>query len=183
MNVREVRWGDFDDLREMYYRLYDERDRGELIGITLFGERPSLADEVEWFSRTYRRVLAGDAVVSVAELEGHAVGNCAVQREAPNASSESGHIGVLGILVDAPHRGKVVGSALLRHALDGCRGKFEVVKLSVFSNNERAQRLYGRFGFVRNGHHPREVRRGATYYDEEEMVLLLDEASTAAEKG
>lgn len=183
MIVRDVRWSDFDDFREVYFRLYDERERGEPIGITLFNDRPSFADEVEWFGRLYRRVLAGDAVVSVAEVDGHAVGHCTVDRAAPLASSEAGHVGVLGILVDASHRGQGVGSALLRDALERCRGKFEVVRLSVFSVNERAQQLYRRFGFVRCGHFARAVKRGATYYDEEEMALLLSPPADRAAKG
>jgi ribosomal protein S18 acetylase RimI-like enzyme len=174
MIIRSVRWSDFDDLRETYYRLYEERDRGEPIGITLFRDRPSLADEVDWFSRQYHRVLAGDSVMSVAEVDGRVVGNCVVDRAGANASSEAGHVGTLGILVDAAFRGRGVGSALLRHAIDACRGKFEVVRLSVFSVNQRAQRLYRRFGFEVCGHVPRAVRRGSTYFDEELMVLVFE---------
>jgi ribosomal protein S18 acetylase RimI-like enzyme len=179
MIVRSVRWSDFDDLRETYYRLYDERDRGAPIGITLFRDRPSLADEVDWFSREYRRVLTGDSVWSVAEVEGRVVGNCVIGRQGANASSEMAHVGVLGILVDSAFRGKGVGSALLRHALEACRGKFEVVRLSVFSVNQDAQRLYRRFGFETSGHAPRAVRRGTGYFDEEEMVLLLQGPPTS----
>jgi ribosomal protein S18 acetylase RimI-like enzyme len=174
MIVRSVRWSDFDDLRETYYHLYDERDRGEPIGITLFQDRPSLADEVEWFSRQYHRVLSGDAVMSVAEVDGRVVGNCVIDREGANATSEMGHIGVLGILVHAGFRGKGIGSALLRHALEACRGRFEVVRLAVFSANQNAQRLYRRFGFETVGHIPRAVRRGTTYFDEDEMLLFVE---------
>ena len=180
MIVRGVRWGDFDDLREIYYRLYEERDGGEPIGITLYADRPSMADEVDWFARQYRRVLAGDCVVSVAEVDGRVVGNCVIDRHAPNASSEGGHVGVLGILVDREFRGKGVGTALLKHAIDAARGTFEVVRLSVFSVNRRAQELYKRFGFTHCGHMPRHVRRGTTYYDEEQMVLLLGGPSGSA---
>jgi RimJ/RimL family protein N-acetyltransferase len=181
--VRDVRWSDFEDLREMYYGLYEERERGEPIGITLFRERPSLADEVEWFSQAYRRVLAGDEVLSVAEVDGRAVGNCAVTRSGPSRSSEVGHVGNLGILVDAPYRGQGIGTALMRHAIAQCRGKFEVIRLTVFSVNEGAQRLYRRFGFAPCGHRARAVRRGTAYYDEEEMVLFLDRPAEPAAKG
>jgi ribosomal protein S18 acetylase RimI-like enzyme len=177
MILRSVRWSDFDDLRETYYRLYDERERNPTIGITLFRDRPTLPDEVDWFAREYHRVLAGDSVMSVAEIDGHVVGNCVIGRHGANASSEGGHVGILGILVDPAYRGKGVGSALLRHALDACRGKFEVVRLSVFSVNVHAQRLYRRFGFEVCGTIPRAVKRGATYYDEVEMSLFLEPPS------
>ena len=172
--VRDVRWDDFNDLREIYYRLYEERERGEPIGITLHAERPSLSDEVEWFGHAYRGVLSGDAVISVADVSGRVVGSCHIRRLGPAATSESAHVAVLGIVVDAPYRGRGIGEALMRHALERSRGKFEVIRLQVFSINERAQRLYRRIGFVPCGHHPRAVRRGGQYFDEEEMVLLLD---------
>ena len=175
--LRSVRWTDFDDLRETYYHLYEERDRGEPIGITLFRERPSLADEIDWFSRQYARVLRGDDVWSVAERNGHAGGNCHIGRVGPSSSSEQAHIGVLGILVNADHRGTGVGTALLRHALAEAGGRFEVVRLSVFSINQGAKRLYARFGFVDSGHGPRAIKRGNAYFDEDEMGLLLDAPS------
>lgn len=167
----------------MYYRLYDERDQGLPIGITLFGERPALADEVAWFARVYREVLDGERVVSVGEVDGRVVGNCTIGRMGPGASSEAGHVGVLGILVDAPYRGHGVGTALLHHALGQARQKFEVVRLSVFSINEGAQRLYRRFGFVPCGHVPRAVRRGSQYFDSDEMVLVFDRPSPGSTAG
>ncbi len=180
--VRSVRWTDFDDLRETYYHLYEERDRGDRIGITLFRERPSLADEVGWFSQQYARVVRGDDVWSVAERDGRVVGNCHIGRLGPSPSSEQAHVGVLGILVDEDHRGKGVGTALLRHALREARDHFRVVRLSVFTVNQAAKRLYARFGFVDSGHLPRAVRRSGEYLDEDEMVLLFDDRSEAPAK-
>ncbi len=177
MQVRSVRWSDFPELREIYYTLYDEREQGVPIGITLFSERPSLADEIDWFARGYRRVLDGHDIWSVAERDGHAVGACTIQRLGPTVTSELGHIGVLGILVHRDHRGAGVGTALLTHALDAARERFEVVRLSVFSINERARRLYERFGFAVSGHSPRAVKRKGEYLDEDEMVLVFPSGS------
>ena len=171
--VRAVRWTDFDDLRETYYRLYEERDRGAPVGITLFRERPSLLDEIDWFSSLYARALRGDDVWSVAERDGHVVGNCHIGRVGPSPLSEQAHVGVLGILVHEAHRGTGVGAALLTHALAEARGRFELVRLSVFTINQDAKRLYARFGFVDSGHVPRAVKRGHAYFDEDEMVLDL----------
>ena len=140
---------------------------------------PSPADEVDWFGRMYHNVLAGDAVMSVAEVDGHVVGSCEIRRLGVGPKSEAGHVAVLGILVDAPHRGKGIGEALMRHALEQCRGRFEIVRLTVFSINERAQRLYRKLGFVPCGHLPRAVRRGDQYFDEEEMVLQVEPTRSA----
>ena len=174
--VRGVRWADFDDIREMYYHLYEERDRGAPVGITLFRERPSVADEIDWFSAQYARALRGDDVWSVAERGDRVVGNCHIGRVGASPLSEQAHVGVLGILVHEAHRGTGVGTALLEHALQQARGRFEVVRLSVFTFNQDAKRLYARFGFVDSGHVPRAIKRGTEYFDEDEMVLPLDAA-------
>jgi RimJ/RimL family protein N-acetyltransferase len=174
--VRELRWSDFDDLRDAYYLLYEERESRVDIGITLFRTRPSYEDEVAWFAGLYRQVLSGESIVAIAERADHAIGNCTVRRVGPSKESEMAHVGELGILVHRDHRGAGVGGALLERALFQCRGKFDVVRLSVFSVNVRARRLYERFGFIFVGKVPRVVRRGAESFDEDLMVLELGQS-------
>jgi putative acetyltransferase len=171
LEVRPARWGDFDDLRESYFHLYDERAAGEPIGITLFADRPTPADEVAWFEGHFRRALSGEEIFLVAAVDGHAVGSCTIGGVGQAAGSEVSHVGELGLLVHHDHRGKGVGTALLERALEEARSKWEVIFLSVFSINETAQRLYRRFGFSVCGHLPRCVKRGGRYFDQERMVL------------
>jgi putative acetyltransferase len=173
MIVRDMRPEDFPDLRANYYECYDERDAGLPIGIVLFRERPSEEAETAWFEGVRRSFDAGNLVSVVAESDGHVVGTCSVSRVGPNPDSEVGHVGGLGILVRRDHRGKGVGSALLEGALERCRGKFEVVQLAVFIDNEGAQRLYRRFGFQEIGVYPRAIKRGDRYIDERLMVRVL----------
>ena len=177
MIVRELRWGDFDDLRETYYRCYDERDAGHPIGITLFTERPSLADEVAWFAGLFRQFAGGESVVVVAEHAGHVIGNCTIGPRGAGRTSESGHVGELGILIHPDHRGQGVGAALLERAIAASRGRFDLIRLSVFATNLRARRLYERFGFLGCGRIPAAIRRGTEYVDEEIMILDLRPAS------
>jgi RimJ/RimL family protein N-acetyltransferase len=174
VSVRELRWSDFDPIRETYWLLFEEREEQPDIGITLFETRPSYADEVAWFASLYRRVLAGDAIVGVAVRGESYLGHCTVGRVGPTADSEAAHVGELGILVHRDHRGEGAGRALLANVLARCVGHFEVVRLSVFSTNVRARRLYQEFGFVPVGTVPRAIRRGSTYFDEELMVKKLD---------
>jgi RimJ/RimL family protein N-acetyltransferase len=173
VTIRELRWTDFDPLREMYLLLYEERETFPDIGIHLFEERPSYADEVKWFSALYQRVLSGDAIVRVAEVDGAVVGNCVVGREGPSPTSEVGHLGVLGILVHRDHRGRGVGDALLRATLAACRGTFDLVYLNVLTVNPRARALYERHGFVLIGVFPAAFRRRGRYLDDQTMVLDL----------
>jgi RimJ/RimL family protein N-acetyltransferase len=176
--IRELRWSDFDPVRETFYRLFEERTADPEIGITLFRTRPSYSDEVTWFTSLYRKVLAGDAIVAVAELGGQAVGHCTIGRAGPTEDSEGSHVGELGILVDRDHRGSGIGRALLANALGQCAGKFELVRLSVFAVNRRARRLYEEFGFVYVGTIPRAIHRGDRYLDEDLMVKDLGRADT-----
>jgi ribosomal protein S18 acetylase RimI-like enzyme len=171
--IRELRWTDFDDLRDTYFQLYEEREVDPEIGISLFRTRPSHADEVRWFTDMFRDVLSGTSIVAIAERDGHAVGSCVVRRVGPAEESELAHYGVLGIVVRKADRGSGIGRALLVRILEGCRGKFELVRLQVFATNVRARELYGQFGFVRVGTVPAAVRRGDRYLDVVEMVLDL----------
>lgn len=175
--TRELRWTDFDPLREMYYLLYDERDTNPLIGIHLFAERPGYADEVRWFSGLYLRALSGDAVVRVAELDGQVVGSCVVGRDGPTPTAEIGHTGTLGILVHRDFRGRGAGRALMLAALEGCHGKFEFVQLSVNVENPRARKLYEELGFIAFGRRPAATRRGERYLDPDPMQLDLRPAA------
>ncbi|MDG6988571.1 MAG: GNAT family N-acetyltransferase [Nitrososphaerota archaeon] len=88
-------------------------------------------------------------------------------------SSEVSHRGELGIAVGAGHRGKGVGSALLRSTLERCKGKLEIVEPTVFSKNEAAKRLYGRSGFEKYGARPSSVKRGNVYLEEDLVRLEL----------
>ena len=176
ITVRPFRPGDRADLRTTYFELYDERDSGELVGITLFADRPSPDDEDVWYDREYARLQSGEMIYLVAEVNGHAVGSCTVGRVGPTATAEDAHVGELGILVRREMRGKGVGTALLERVLAESRAKFEVVYLSVFSFNAPAQRLYERFGFRVCGHLPRAVKRGNQYFDLVRMALLFDDA-------
>jgi ribosomal protein S18 acetylase RimI-like enzyme len=173
MTLRDLRWSDFDDLRESYYLLYEERARGDPVGITLFEERPSLEEEAAWFSNLFRRVQTGEFIEVVAEEEGHAVGHCTVGPPAPGVRLENRHVGVLGIIVHRDHRGRGHGTALLTEAIRRARGQFPVLRLEVFADNLGAQRLYQRFGFQRCGSFPYAILRNGRYIGEETMYLNL----------
>jgi len=169
--VRPVRRGDLDDLTDALLRRYDEREKGEPIYTTLRDERMPRSEGGAFFQDLARRHRAGEAVVLVAETDGHAVGFCGITRAGPDAPSEQSHVGELGILVHRDYRGRGIGTRLLEEALRQARSKFEIVYLSVWTKNEVAMRLYGRMGFTVCGHLPRTVKRSGEYFDEERMVL------------
>ena len=85
----------------------------------------------------------------------------------------------LGMLVDARWRGRGVGGALVRAAIDaaGDLGAHKVA-LQVWPHNHVARQLYLRHGFVEEGvlrrHYP---RRNGELWDAVVMGLVLDETS------
>jgi RimJ/RimL family protein N-acetyltransferase len=84
------------------------------------------------------------------------------------------HNGVLGLGVLAEFRGRGIGTALLREALQGARAfGLTRIELSVREGNSRVAALYGRFGFVREGVQRRAVRVDGTDEDLVCMALLL----------
>ena len=170
--VRDPRPEDYADLRDNYWICYDERDAGSPIGIVLFESRPSEEAEAAWFAHLLETVAAGSTIAVVAEVDGHAIGLCSVARAGPSPDSETGHVGVLGILVRRGYRSAGVGSVLLDEVLARCQGTFEVIRLSVFADNEGARRLYERFGFVTVGRFPRAIRRRGIYHDEVLMARV-----------
>ncbi len=175
MKVRDLEWRDFHDLIANYYALYDELPENPTLGITLFARKPSLANEARWFGGKFAEVLEGVTVASVAEIDGRAVGMCEVRQVGP--SEEHHHLGLLGITIAKAYRDRGVGAALMASVLEKCRGKFERIELSVFSDNERAKHLYVKFGFVTTGREPGRIKRGDRYLDEERMQLDMSRYS------
>lgn len=179
--LRELRWGDFPSRMRAYLDLYDEVRENPDLGMTLMAERPDEASEIGWFSDLYRRTRLGQAVAVVGEIDGQPVGMVVISSPRFGGTrSENSHVGVLGILVDRRYRGRGLGEALMVRALELARARFEIVRLTVFSVNTRAKRLYERLGFRTTGHLEREVRRGERYLDEEMMTLVLADGRPAS---
>lgn len=81
----------------------------------------------------------------------------------------------LGICVLRAYWGLGIGTALMQTLIEEARKTpAEQLELEVVSTNERAIRLYERFGFVRFALHPRKLKyRDGTYADMALMMLEL----------
>jgi len=171
MLIRELKEADFDDMVGAYFSFYPEIEADPLFGLLPSRQRPTVEDEHKWLSDTLRDIGAGNSVIRVAEVGSHVVGWCDVRRARPGSPID--HRGVLGICVRKEFRGRGVGTALMREVLGKCRGKFEIVELSVLASNPRAFELYKRFGFRESGVLPEAVKRSGVYIDERLMYLKL----------
>ena len=124
-----------------------------------------------------RKLLAdvaasANSVFLVAEAGGEVVGvlNC---RGGKRRATR--HAATLGVAVRRDWRGRGVGTALLRRAVEWARatGVVTRLELEVYAANDRAVRLYERLGFVREGVKRRAVLHDGRYEDELVMALLL----------
>jgi RimJ/RimL family protein N-acetyltransferase len=169
--VRPLRFEDFKSLVDTYFTYYDELKENPSLGLTLFKNKPSMKEEVNWFADTYKQMLEGHKVVFIAEVDGKAIGICEVTRFRPGTIGD--HKGILGIAMGKEYRSQGIGTALIEATLKECKGKFDIVMLSVYDDNKNAEHLYKKFGFKEYGTLPYSAKRGKKYTNEKLMYLKL----------
>jgi len=173
--IRELGWGDMDDIIKNYYSYYDEMENENRdLGLVFYWVKPDFLNEIGWFSNLYGDVMRGDAKCLVAEEDGHVVGLCDVHSKRPG--SEVAHIGILGIAILKGYRDRGIGKSLLQGMIKACVGHFEILTLEVFSINTRAYELYKKAGFRENGSLEKALKRKGRYYEEIKMYMDLTEA-------
>lgn len=163
MTIRAVAWTDFEGLYALRLHRYDQIEADPEYGMVSNQSRPTLGEFASWFGELHRAILEGRGVCSIAAENGRIIGMCSVRAEGGHV--ETRHVGSLGIEMLADHRGLGIGSALLAHTLEACRGRFEEVHLAVLPVNQRARRLYEKAGFEVYGTAPRAFQRAGKYHD------------------
>jgi ribosomal protein S18 acetylase RimI-like enzyme len=107
----------------------------------------------------------------VAVTEGEVVGWCDVT---PKDRPIYAHVGILGMGLLPPLRGRGLGTALMHHALAAAKAfGFHRVELTVRENNLRAIELYKRVGFEIEGLQHKAVRVDDAYEDLILMAVLF----------
>ncbi|MCL4447381.1 MAG: GNAT family N-acetyltransferase [Thermoplasmatales archaeon] len=170
--IRDVQWNDMQDLVNNYYSYYGEMENEYPdMGLIFYHSRPEFVSEIDWFSTFFRDIQAGNAIGVVAEEDGKVIGLCDVHRKRPD--SDVSHIGILGIAIRKEFRDKGLGRQMMEAIIERCRGKFDMIVLDVFSNNQQAISLYKKLGFIEYAHLPRGTKRGNKFYDEISMYYDL----------
>jgi ribosomal protein S18 acetylase RimI-like enzyme len=87
------------------------------------------------------------------------------------------HKGLLwGVYVRAAVRGQGLGRALVTQVIGHARERVAQLHAAVVTGNAVARGLYRDLGFVPYGLEPRALKVGEQYFDQELMVLMLDDA-------
>jgi putative acetyltransferase len=126
-----------------------------------------------WQARLTESCAHGSLHVQiVAEADGKVVG--AAGLHPVGASPRKRHVMALGINVDVDWQGRGVGALLMQSLCeyaDRWLGLLRV-ELDVYADNQRAQALYERFGFVREGLQRCAAMRDGVYVDSLSMARL-----------
>jgi len=173
IKVRAMKPRDFAGVVGNYYAAQDEAKRNPWIGIYLHAKKPPLKDEKKWFRETLAKAKQGDGFALVAEVGGEIVGTADVWTK--TLQIDQRHVGMIGLLVREDHRNMGVGTALLSALIEKAKqqGKYELLVLSVFANNEHAMHLYKKLGFAEFGMLPNGLKRNGQYVDEIYMYRTL----------
>jgi len=93
-------------------------------------------------------------------------------------SRRMNHRAELSIAVAKSEWGKGLGYRLMNIAINYAKeNSIEIINLAVRSDNQRAIRLYEKCGFVKMGISPAFLKINNDYFDVDEMILDLREAS------
>jgi ribosomal protein S18 acetylase RimI-like enzyme len=163
VKIRDASPKDLADIWRIFRSVTEEK---EWIPVLFVGEGEF--ERLSWFS--HHRSIG--SIILVAEIGGKVVGHCLVERDDWDAAA---HVGNLGMMVSAEHRGKGVGDALISEAIIRAREKgFEKICLSTFNTNLIAIRLYKKHKFEIVGVRKRQFKMEGGYKDEVLMDLALN---------
>ncbi len=127
--------------------------------------------KLEELQRQFLGSDSSSALWLVAEIDGSLVAAADIQR---GQFKKNAHTASLGMSVEKQFRGAGLGTAILKVLLDWAReNQVRKVKLGVFSTNERAIRLYQRFGFSEEGRLRNDIILDGKPADLIQMALWL----------
>lgn len=168
METRTLTEDDAEAYRQLRVRGLGEEPRA-------FARTPEEADSVDEMRRRLRTTEDGtDGFILGAFENGRLVGLVGCRRPEPGAKRR--HIAMIwGMYVVPEVRGRGVGRRLLQEAVERARQwrDLDHVWLSVVTTQTAARALYASCGFEVFGRHPRALKVGDRFYDEELMVLEL----------
>jgi putative acetyltransferase len=126
----------------------------------------------EWRKKLEPQATDQSGLHLVAVAGGNIIGSAGLH--AVGISPRRRHVAGLGMTVAAEWQGRGIGTELMRRLLDWADNWFgyQRIELTVYTDNERALRLYCKFGFVHEGTHRAYALRNGVYADVHAMARL-----------
>ncbi len=165
VEIRSARASDAGSFLDAYRSVAAERR---------FIQTEVVTTPVRVYRRRFRRSWTHEGAHLLAVESGRVVGSLSIRR---NPHPATRHVATLGMFVSFERRGRGIGSALMREAMDWARGAgIERVELTVYPHNEAAIALYRKFGFEREGTLVRHAKKSYGYEDELLMAAWIGPA-------
>jgi RimJ/RimL family protein N-acetyltransferase len=169
MNIRLLTKQDVPAYREL--RLEALQTNPEAFGSSY---EESVARTVEQLTETFP-VTNNNFIVGAFSETGELVGMVGFYQEKARKMKHKGM--VWGMYVTPEYRGKGLSRLLLQELIFKAKklSDLEQINLVVVSTNDAAKSLYERLGFERFGTEKRALKVDGVYYDEDYMVLTINE--------
>ncbi len=167
MNVsyREIEAGDASKMIKFLEAVGDETDNLSFSGASLKLTPESEERFINRFKSNKKNLML------VAEIDGEIVGNASIER---NRTPRYSHRAELSIVVKKKFWGQGIGSRFMQLLLEFSRGSdVEILYLEARADNERAIRLYKKFGFCEIGTYKKFFKIEDKYYDASLMTLEI----------
>jgi RimJ/RimL family protein N-acetyltransferase len=168
--IRYPLWEDLDELVR-----YINKISREDTYITFSGETISKEEEVEYLIATYRNIEKMDSVVLFALKNGQLIGSSDIHRVFSHRRRGQ-HIGTFGITIEQEYREQGIGFELAKQVIEESKRKIrglELITLDVYSENERAVKMYEKIGFTKYGELPEGLKYKDRLVGEVKMMMKL----------
>jgi RimJ/RimL family protein N-acetyltransferase len=133
-------------------------------------KKVTLAEERAWLRNQMKAIRDGEVIMLIAEKNGEVIATCEVKKR----RYKMAHIANFGIAIRRKYRRMGIGEAISREVLRRAkRSKIEIIKLSVFKDNEPAKALYRKLGFAGEAVLRNEIKVGKNYKDLIRMSLYF----------
>lgn len=162
--LRTPKWEDLDDLLEFISSLVDEG--AEIMAY----QKPTREQEAEWLGRKLASMEIKKEFPLVAEVDGKVIANSEIRKYTGYIS----HVCGLGIGIRDGYRDVGIGTRMMETLISQAKEwGLKLVKLSVFSTNERAIHVYEKVGFKEVGRYPNYIFKDGKYIDNLDMILEI----------
>ena len=169
--IRKLRSSDFKDYCSNELSYYMELVKDPSFGIGSYGKTVNKTLLAKHFKAMLKDMKVKKLVVLVAENDkGHIIGMAEARG---NAWAEAPHVADIGYSVVKDHRGKGLGTELVKEIIKKCSGKYEIVTAGTFDSNTASKKLLRKLGFKTWGIGKGFVKRGRLYMDSELWYLRL----------